>query len=131
MAYPYLAIPNLTCNANAIPSCPELTQPHLTCDDKPSLTPFANEQIEVNDGDGVAPGQGPTLIVTRVSSDGFYVTDVDATRPSKAQGKLTYDVSLFTTPGDFILRVGWISRVDVGGGKAYVVLGIGEGTLIV
>lgn len=46
---------------------------------------------------------------------------------SLTQGKLTWDVSGFTTVGDLTLRVGWISRVDVPNNKAYVVLGIGEG----
>ena len=37
-----------------------------------SKTPFANEQVEVAAGDPVY------LVVTRVSSDGFYVTDISA-----------------------------------------------------
>jgi hypothetical protein len=49
---------------------------------------------------------------------------------SLTQGKLTYDVSGFTTTGDYILRVGWISRVDAPNNKAYVVLGIGEGVTV-
>jgi hypothetical protein len=69
------------------------------CDQGSSKTPFSNEQVEVHDGDGVAAGQGPTLIVTRVSSDGFYVTDVDATRPSKAFGRFNHMFAFnFSTP---------------------------------
>jgi hypothetical protein len=41
----------------------------------PSKTPFANEQVEIR---SASPA---TLIVTRVSSDGFYVTDINPNVP--------------------------------------------------
>ncbi|MBI5536159.1 MAG: hypothetical protein HY898_25785 [Deltaproteobacteria bacterium] len=68
--------------------CPAVGDP--ACAVGSSGTPFENEQVEVNDGNGVAPGEGPTLIVTRVSADGFFATDVDKTRPPEAQGKYNH-----------------------------------------
>lgn len=88
-----------------------------------------------------APGAGSATkirvsgeIEVAVGVNGYWDTDptpADVGKRvyvSKNLGKLTYDVSSHTAPGDLILRVGWISRVGLD--KAYVVLGIGEGVTI-
>jgi hypothetical protein len=49
----------------------------------PSQTPFANEQVQV------ATAAPSTLIVTRVSSDGFYVTDINAQIAEADKGRYT------------------------------------------
>lgn len=87
-----------------------------------------------------ASGDGqPTTIrtagecATTIGSNVYWDTDPTAADVgkrvyiSKSQGKLTYDVSLYGT-GDFVLRVGWISRVT--GGTAYVLVSIGEGVML-